>query len=46
MRTETLGIQITSTGCVLQKAKFLEDRTVRLKKMDVTTSTRMQNSDT
>ena len=41
-----LGTQIICTGHVLQKAKLLEDRTVRLKKMDVTSSIRMQNSDT
>ena len=41
-----LGTQIICTGHVLQHAKFLEDRTVRLKKMDVTSSIRMQNSDT
>ena len=37
---------IICTGHVLQQAKLLEDRTVRLKKMDVTSSIRMQNSDT
>jgi len=41
-----LGTQIILTGHVLQKAKLLEDRTVRLKKMDVTSSIRMQNADT